>query len=485
MSSIVQSVKQVVQSVQQVVTTNKPIKKMVDEPINNKLSSTSQLATVEQNEEKQPISKNVESNEPYKLIFEVFTRKSGKIVDFISYLFFHHPGWFEDVHELSLLTPTLDGMTKREAQAIKEKAFSHHTKFTSEYIFEPAANIEKTQYACFRPSNTCDSFTFQFSKDPSHRVFCKIETKSEFLVLYSSYDLPTLCQHWTLVFTTKDHLDYFSQMFYQFCTKNTIDKKAVSVFTNDSNGWTVRSSDLFPTMDTIFIKKEIKEKIQAKIERIENMKDRAKKFGKPIKMNMLLHGVPGSGKTSLAKAIAQHYKKNLFILSFSPEMKDTDIIKLLKSVNDNSIVLLEDIDSFFVKRDSKCNVTFSCLLNILDGVTNVDKNILTILTANYPENLDSALIRPGRVDMLVKFDYPERNEIFDAFAAYTELDSTKVTNEFNKFYKLIKGISCPMSLITDYLFHHQHDYIECIDELLLHYEALNTIYKNKGDNMYL
>ena len=77
---------------------------------------------------------------------------------------------------------------------------------------------------------------------------------------------------------------------------------------------------------------------------------------------------------------------------------------LLNSSEPNSIILLEDIDGIFKGRESvqetrenRSQVTFSGLLNALDGVRSQEGRIL-IMTTNHRENLDPALMRPGRAD---------------------------------------------------------------------------------------
>jgi len=72
----------------------------------------------------------------------------------------------------------------------------------------------------------------------------------------------------------------------------------------------------------------------------------------------------------------------------------------------NSLVLIEDIDCIFNKRkkvDDSDSVTFSGLLNAIDGVMSSEGRLL-FCTTNYKELLDSALIRPGRIDMDIVID---------------------------------------------------------------------------------
>lgn len=85
-------------------------------------------------------------------------------------------------------------------------------------------------------------------------------------------------------------------------------------------------------------------------------------------------------------------------------LTDDRLNHLLSNVPERSIMLLEDIDAAFTKRSQSDNqgyqsmITFSGLLNSLDGVASAEERII-FLTTNHVEKLDPALIRPGRVDL--------------------------------------------------------------------------------------
>jgi chaperone BCS1 len=59
-------------------------------------------------------------------------------------------------------------------------------------------------------------------------------------------------------------------------------------------------------------------------------------------------------------------------------------------------------------------LTFSNFINILDGILYRHSTII-FLTTNHPEKLDHALLRIGRIDMIIKFDYPAKNNIEKLF----------------------------------------------------------------------
>ena len=131
--------------------------------------------------------------------------------------------------------------------------------------------------------------------------------------------------------------------------------------------------------------------------------------GIPYRRGYLLHGPPGSGKSSFIQALAGELDYNIAILNLSERgLTDDRLNYLLTVVPKRTLVLLEDADAAFANRRQTegdgyrgANVTFSGLLNALDGVGSAEERVL-FLTTNHVERLDVALVRPGRVDMTVR-----------------------------------------------------------------------------------
>ncbi|XBW36789.1 hypothetical protein QEN19_002366 [Hanseniaspora menglaensis] len=127
--------------------------------------------------------------------------------------------------------------------------------------------------------------------------------------------------------------------------------------------------------------------------------------GIPYRRGYLLHGPPGSGKTSFIQALAGHLDYNICILNLAEaNLTDDRLNHLMNHIPERSILLLEDVDAAFNKREqtndqgfNNSGVTFSGLLNALDGVTSSEETI-TFMTTNHPEKLDAAILRPGRID---------------------------------------------------------------------------------------
>lgn len=172
-------------------------------------------------------------------------------------------------------------------------------------------------------------------------------------------------------------------------------------------------------------------------------KDWYQSKGIPHTLGFMFHGEPGCGKTSTIKAIANVGKRHIINIHLA-EIKSKEQLNHLFfndeiNVWDNGkterytipvnerMYVIEDIDAMgdiVLKRDFKKPepakkeikmdefgnikeeeqnpIDLSFLLNLLDGTLESEGRILAI-TTNYPERIDKALIRPGRIDMIIHF----------------------------------------------------------------------------------
>jgi mitochondrial chaperone BCS1 len=135
-----------------------------------------------------------------------------------------------------------------------------------------------------------------------------------------------------------------------------------------------------------------------------------------------VEGVPGSGKTSLIIALAGELGVNVYSLNLGdPQLTDGALSTLLADAKQGSFILLEDIDAAFTKRekgkDSENGVTFSGLLNALDGAASKEGSVV-FMTTNHKDVLDPALIRPGRADVHVQFDYATTEQAYRLFLQF-------------------------------------------------------------------
>jgi chaperone BCS1 len=162
-------------------------------------------------------------------------------------------------------------------------------------------------------------------------------------------------------------------------------------------------------LDSVVLATGVKERIVRDIQDFLSARQWYLDRGIPYRRGYLLWGPPGTGKSSFIEALAGHLDFNIAMLTLSERgMTDDRLNVLLNKVPARTIVLLEDADAAFVNRRqvdgegySGGTVTFSGLLNALDGVVSAEERII-FLTTNHVERMDAAVVRPGRVDMTVR-----------------------------------------------------------------------------------
>lgn len=147
--------------------------------------------------------------------------------------------------------------------------------------------------------------------------------------------------------------------------------------------------------------------------------------GVPYRRGYLLYGPPGTGKTSFIQALAGELDYSVAMINLS-EMGMTDdlLAYLLTQQPEKSILVLEDIDAALSNRRQRepdgysgKTVTFSGLLNALDGLA-AGEDRIAFLTTNHADRLDPALIRPGRVDMMVRVGEATRYQAASMWERY-------------------------------------------------------------------
>ena len=181
--------------------------------------------------------------------------------------------------------------------------------------------------------------------------------------------------------------------------------------------------------------------------------------GIPYQLGLLLSGLPGTGKTSIIRAIANKTQRHIININFSnittvTQLKNIFFNEKLHVYNDTQnpdvlsipihkrLYVLEEIDAvsdIVYQRTNKKKkpigdeITLGEILTVLDGTLEATNRIV-IMTSNHPEYLDEAFIRPGRVDVSIKFGNATKDTIRDMYKAYlgevpedTEIPDTLMT----------------------------------------------------------
>jgi hypothetical protein len=245
---------------------------------------------------------------------------------------------------------------------------------------------------------------------------------------------------------------------------------AISVYAPASFGDWEHVTDIgFKKLDSVILNKDLKRKIISDIDEFTKSKSWYESLGIPYRRAYCFHGLPGNGKTSLAKAIASHTERDIYTIQINSMDGDTALRRAFSHVKEDSILLIEDIDKAYSGRDAKDHkVSFSTLLNCLDGVLSKE-GIITIITTNHLDQLDPALIRAGRTDMIEEILNPglqEVNEYVNRFFAPPENCEILVA---------VPNRSLSMSTIQEICIQNKKDPIAAVNEMLRRYNENENI----------
>ena len=133
-----------------------------------------------------------------------------------------------------------------------------------------------------------------------------------------------------------------------------------------------------------------------------------KEFNVQPPKGMLLYGPPGTGKTLLAKAFSAEAELPFISITGVELLQLDKIKKVFKKAKEYapSIIFIDELDTIGIReKGNNREVQINKFLAEMDGFSNkADENVFIIAATNYKENIDSAIIRPGRIEIHIKVD---------------------------------------------------------------------------------
>lgn len=170
--------------------------------------------------------------------------------------------------------------------------------------------------------------------------------------------------------------------------------------------WDSRYGTVSRSLESVVLHEGQVEKIINDINHFLSLEQDYVDYGLTWRRGILLSGPPGGGKTSFVKAMASHMRLDIYYLSLQDIKSNDDLIAAIRNVRGKNIIVFEDVDVVVPDRKEATgkgtNVTLDALLNIVDGML-TPHGAIFVMTTNHAEDLDPALLRPGRVDLQIEF----------------------------------------------------------------------------------
>lgn len=226
-----------------------------------------------------------------------------------------------------------------------------------------------------------------------------------------------------LTFLTRDRtvIDRFVR---EALDASSRDRDTIEIHHRSGGGWHAIPRRKRP-IETVFANAGLKAELIGKVRWFLDNEAWYARRGLPYKLVILLHGAPGTGKSSLIQALASHFNRDLFCID--------DLQALGPSIGRfaNGILAIEDIDTLGTLRrggetgpsgdeapaPQSAKSLLHGVLNTLDGLA-TPHGLVTIVTTNHVASLDPAMVRPCRIDLQLgvsALDYAALSEMFASY----------------------------------------------------------------------
>ena len=237
----------------------------------------------------------------------------------------------------------------------------------------------------------------------------------------------------------------------------------VSILTAQDRSWSSTSWQQKRPLGSVVLAEGVLEEVLADLREFYRSGAWYGDRGIPYRRGYLLHGPPGTGKTTMVLALAGELSLSVSVLSLSSRLMSDDALReLVDALPAGTLLLIEDVDCIFKEHratDVQTGVTLSGLLNALDGVSSRDGRVL-FMTTNHPERLDPALVRPGRVDRKVELGHAtpdQARRLFLWFYRGCGIEMVELARLAEHFAAQVPPEKVCMATIQEHLLRHRRD----------------------------
>lgn len=178
------------------------------------------------------------------------------------------------------------------------------------------------------------------------------------------------------------------------------------------------------TIESVILDKGVHDQLISDIQEFtdESTIEWYRKHHIPYRRGYMFYGPPGTGKTSTITAITSYLKRNLYRINLvAPGLCDDSLMSAMQQVPRESVIMFEDIDSLFGihrEKNETFSVTFSGLLNSIDGICDSTRGLIFMFTTNHLDKVDNALKRCGRIDRIFYLGHCCTQQMVDMFLRF-------------------------------------------------------------------